>query len=224
METETNGSIPFLYVLVKRGTTGQIRTSVYRKTTTHPGRYLNYRSEHPLQHKRSVMNAMLHRTDAICNDEEDKQAEISIIKTSPIENGYPEHMIRFPIKRCKPKKREETRSLAVLPYYPGLTDKLKRCLMSHNIKVVSKPLRKIGDILGSTKDSINTNLRQGVIYSIPCHDCDQRYIGETKRCLETRHKEHMADVRYRRFDRSAVTRRVQLRNFHGLATVVSFRI
>jgi len=51
-------------------------------------------------------------------------------------------------------------------------------------------------------------LRQGVIYSIPCHDCDQRYIGETKRCLETRHKEHMADVKYRHFDRSALARHV----------------
>jgi len=117
-------------------------------------------------------------------------------------------MIRFPNKRCKPKQKEETRSLAVLPYYPGLTDILKRCLRSHNIKVVSKPIRKIGDTSGSTKDSVNKNLRQGVIYSIPCHDCDQRYIGEAKRCLETRHKEHMDDVKHRRFDRSALTRHV----------------
>jgi len=59
-------------------------------------------------------------------------------------------MLRFPNQRCTPKQKEETRSLAVLLYYPGLTDKLKRCLMSHNIKVVSKPIGKIGDILGST--------------------------------------------------------------------------
>jgi len=61
-----------------------------------------------------------------------------------------------------------------------------------------------------TKDSIDKNLRQGVIYSIPCHDCDQRFIGETKRYLETRHneKEHMADVKHRPFDRSSLTRHV----------------
>jgi len=41
--------------------------------------------------------------------------------------------------------------------YPGLTEKLKRCLSLHNIKVVSKPIQKIGDILGSTKDPINKN-------------------------------------------------------------------
>jgi len=56
-------------------------------------------------------------------------------------------MIRFPNKCCESKQKEETRSLGVLPYYPGLTEKLKRCLSSHDIKVVSKPIRKIGDIL-----------------------------------------------------------------------------
>jgi len=89
-------------------------------------------------------------------------------------------MIRFPKKRYKSKQKEEPRSLAVLPYCPGLTEKLKRCLSSHNIKVVLKLIRKIGDSLGSTKDPINKNLRQGVIYSIPCHDCHKHYIGETK--------------------------------------------
>jgi len=81
METESNGSIPSLDVLAKRGTTGQISTSVYKKTT-HTGRYLNYRSEPPLQQKRSVVNTLLHRDATICNDE-DKQTEIAI-KTSLI--------------------------------------------------------------------------------------------------------------------------------------------
>ena len=122
------------------------------------------------------LNAFLYYS---CNDEEDKQAEIATVKTSPIENSYPEHKIGFPNNPCKHKQKEETRSLAVLPYYLGVIDKLKRCLLSDNIKIFSKPIRKIGDILGSSKDTINKNLRQGVIYSIPCHDCDQRYIGET---------------------------------------------
>ena len=114
METETNGSIPFLDVLVKRGTMGQISTSVFRKAT-HTDWYLNYRSEHPLQHKRSVVNTLLHRADTICNDEKERQAEIAIVKTSLIENGYPERMIRFPNKHHESKQKEETRSLAVLP-------------------------------------------------------------------------------------------------------------
>jgi len=107
METETNGSIPFLDVLVKKGTMGQISTSVFRKAT-HTGRYLNYRSEHPLQHKRSVVNTLLHRADTICNEKKDRQVEIAIVKTSLIENGYPESVIRFPNKRYESKQKEET--------------------------------------------------------------------------------------------------------------------
>jgi len=68
METKNNGSIPILDVLVKKRTVGQIRTSVFSKAT-HTGRYLNYQSEHPFQHKRSVVNTLLHRADTICNDE-----------------------------------------------------------------------------------------------------------------------------------------------------------
>jgi len=107
METETNGSIPFLDVLVKKGTMGQISTSVFRKAT-HTGRYLKYQSEHPLQHKRSVVNTLLHCADIICNNEKDRQAEIAIVKTSLIENGYPERMIRFPNKCYESKQKEET--------------------------------------------------------------------------------------------------------------------
>jgi len=87
-------------------------------------------------------------------------------------------MLHFLNKRDESTQKEETRNLTVLPYYPGLNERLIRCLRSHNIKVVSKPTRKIGDILGSTKDSVNKNLRQGVIYSIPCPACQQCYIGK----------------------------------------------
>ena len=36
--------------------------------------------------------------------------------------------------------------------------------------------------------------RKEVIYSIPCSDCDKVYIGETKRGLEVRTKEHKKNV------------------------------
>jgi len=62
METESNDSIPFLDGLAKRGTIWQICTSVYRKPT-HTGGYLSNRSERPLQHKRSVVNTLLHGTE-----------------------------------------------------------------------------------------------------------------------------------------------------------------
>ena len=176
-ETETKGSIPFMDILVKRGTIGQISTSVFRKAT-HTGLYLNYWSEHPLQHKRSVVNT--HRPDAICNNERNGQTEILQQPSRHPLSKMPERVIHFPNKRDQSMQKKRNTELSLLPYYPGLTVKFNCCLRSNNVKVASKPIRKIGDILGSTKYSINKTLRQGVIYSITCYDCHERYIGVSR--------------------------------------------
>ena len=42
-----------------------------------------------------------------------------------------------------------------------------------------------------------------MIYKISC-DCGDHYIGETKRTLGTRVKEHLTACKYARFERSAV--------------------
>ena len=42
---------------------------------------------------------------------------------------------------------------------------------------------------------LNLDTGKGVIYKINCSDCDQCYIGETKRWFKTRKKEHMRDVK-----------------------------
>jgi len=62
------------------------------------------------------------------------------------------------------------RGSAVLTYCLGAA-------VTHAAVFFRKLVRKIGDIYGSTKDPVNKDLRQGVIYSIPYHDYHQRYIG-----------------------------------------------
>ena len=37
--------------------------------------------------------------------------------------------------------------------------------------------------------------RKGVVYEVPCNDCDHVYIGETGRTLEKRLKEHRSAVK-----------------------------
>ena len=44
----------------------------------------------------------------------------------------------------------------------------------------------------------------GVVYSIPCGECDIKYIGETSRALGTRTKEHKAAVRLLKTEKSAL--------------------
>ena len=45
--------------------------------------------------------------------------------------------------------------------------------------------------------------KSGVVYEVPC-SCGKAYIGETKRTLETRMKEHRAAARLGQLEKSAV--------------------
>jgi len=69
---------------------------------------------------------------------------------------------------------------------------------------------KVGQLSNycTIKDPVDTKSRQGAVYSNPYHDYNKRYIGETKRSgsRETRQKEHKADIKNKRFDKSALTR------------------
>ena len=49
---------------------------------------------------------------------------------------------------------------AIIPYIQGVTEPIKKILNSHNVKVAQKPFQ-----------------RTDAVYSIPCNDCDNEYIG-----------------------------------------------
>ena len=46
----------------------------------------------------------------------------------------------------------------------------------------------------SPKDKVSSDEKQEVIYSVRCKCCDGEYVGETKRNLSTRMKEHRISV------------------------------
>ena len=93
---------------------------------------------------------------------------------------------------------------ATVPYIRGVSDKVKRILQDHNVKVAFKPAQKLGDVMLKTKDGIPVEKQTGVIYFIPCADCDVHYVGETGRAFQTRIKEHMSSVRLRKAQTSAL--------------------
>jgi len=167
MEKEKNGSTAFLDTLITRLEHGQLSTKVYRKPT-HAGKYLHFRSEHPLAHKCAVLNTLLHRADKLCDQESERKKEIDLVRSSLKQNGYPDRLLyRKKSANATKNQEHETRGLAILPDLRGLTDKIKRCLTTHKIQAASKPVRKLGNLLTSIKDPVDIKSRQGVF--IPFH-------------------------------------------------------
>ena len=63
------------------------------------------------------------------------------------------------------------------------------------IEVAFKPCKTLSNIFPKPKDKIDFSQNSGLVYEIPCRDCDSVYIGETGRSISTRKKEHVDAVK-----------------------------
>ena len=200
MELEQDDNLAFLDVLVMRTQDGKLATKVHRKPT-HTNRYLNYHSAHSNEQKQGVVINLYNRAQSLTTKSTDWKKEKSFLSHMLAENDYPNWFIQTALKKRKTqaqvKLQEEEKhiGLVILPFIPGITERLKRLLKNHQIKVATKPLRTVGNMLPSLKDKINKFDQRGVVYKIPCLDCTGVYIGETGRSFKTRRKEHQRDVK-----------------------------
>ena len=78
-----------------------------------------------------------------------------------------------------------------LPYVQGLSERLSKTFRQHGVSVYHKPVNTLRSILVHPKDKTPKDKKCGDIYEITCdQDPAHVYIGETKRPLGKRFKEH----------------------------------
>ena len=151
--------------------------------------------------KKSVAKTLLRRADFLPSSLNSKAEERKYVTSVLKANGFTKPFLRNcqkPVTTSNtPDEREAGVGFAVIPDIQGVTKLIKRILNSHNVKVASKN-QTLGHIFA--------------IYSIPCNDCDNEYIGQTKRQFGTRFKEHRKAVFFCKKENLALSEHMCLTN------------
>ena len=76
-----------------------------------------------------------------------------------------------------------------LLYVQGLSEKIQIACYKLGIRMVFKSSEALRQTLTRVKSRM-PELKEDIVYKIPCCDCEAQYIGETRRSLQKRIAEH----------------------------------
>ena len=216
-EIENNNAINFLDTTVIRNDERLI-TNWYRKPTF-SGRYINYFSNHPQNYKKNVITGLVDRA-ILLSDQKFHSSNIEIVKEILINNSYPVFFIDKCIKqRLKEIKyrvvplendiatdNDFPKNIISIPYIKDCTDGIRSILSVCGFHVVHTVPMKLNNIIRKGKDRLDCMKQTELVYKIDCIDCEATYIGQTKRHLETRIKEHKTDIRKHANNHSVISK------------------
>lgn len=110
------------------------------------------------------------------------------------------------------KQQQTTRSRVPFKFTHTITNQLKPIFNKQKMQMVFANNEKLKNVLGNTKDKCDEHQQSG-IYKILCDFCSKIYIGQTRRNILTRYKEHCSHIKYNRPTKSAVAEHA-LTNLH----------
>lgn len=132
-EVEKDGVLNFLDIKIIRNNDGSLSTNWYQKPT-YSGRYLNYFSSHPVQHKRGVVNSLVDRA-ILLSDRKYHSENLAKVKQVLSWNCYPSDFVENSIKKRLSKLQNDMdtnqsqnvatqRNFIVSPYVKGLSERI----------------------------------------------------------------------------------------------------
>ena len=203
-ELESENKISFLDTEITHHQDGTLTTTVFRKKT-HTDKYLSFKSHHPLSHRISVVRTLMGRAERLCSSVDEKDRERRHITSTLESNGYPRQMIRrygqglktpMDSKNKSAKRGDEPKVTVTIPYVRHVSECVRQILNRMDIRTCFKPMKTLRHMLVHPKDPTPMPAVSGVIYEIPCQDCEESYIGQTGRTLDHRIKEHKRGYTY----------------------------
>ncbi|XP_065204080.1 uncharacterized protein LOC135834170 [Planococcus citri] len=210
-EYENNQQLPFLDILITRKD-NKLEYDIYRKPT-HTNNYIPADSYQPWSQKLAAFNSMVHRCCAQPLSPRNRKREFDHIKrvannlgykTRTIDTLIKNHISKQRLKEITTFQRDKPDNRRIkLTHYPVITNKLCQIFRKNDLEPVTTNQHKLKTLLGSLKDK-DPKTDQSGIYKITCSGCDKLYIGQTKRNIITRYKEHMHKARYNIEGKSAI--------------------
>lgn len=219
-EIESNGYLPFLDLKLSR-LNNKIGIDIHRKTTT-TLRYITNNSFCSYSHRMAAFHSMVYRMCRLPLSSTNFMKELKYIKEVAEVNGFYTSDVEILVKKHSKnlKKRQQTTfyntnnndfKRVKFDYAPPITNKLETIFHKNKIKIVYTNNNKLKHLLGNPKDKLLNHQKSG-IYEIKC-ECNAKYIGQTKRNILTRFKEHCSHIRFNRPTKSSVAEHV-LSNDH----------
>ncbi|XP_077276910.1 uncharacterized protein LOC143905375 [Temnothorax americanus] len=225
-EMETDSALNFFDTTVIREKNALI-TNWYRKPTF-SGRYINYFSNHPFKYKVNIIRNLVDRATLLSNARFHSN-NISIVRNILLNNCFPIDVVNkyINVRRAELLKkfnnpcgastdrqvRRDPVSSITIPYVEGLSANVERTMRGVKFKTLLTIPKKLDCIIRKGKDRLQPYKQTELVYEIDCVNCDSCYIGQTKRHLETRIKEHRSDVK-KHFDNHSVVTKHRLSQNH----------
>ena len=121
IEEEEDGQLPFLDTPVIVNDDGTLKTKIYHKPT-HTDQYLNWHSNHHLEHKRSVVCTLLCRAEIVVLEQDDMKEAMKHVTV----NKYKKWSFQIHKKKVREEDNQTegpiaSKYLVYIPYISGLS-------------------------------------------------------------------------------------------------------
>lgn len=174
-------------------------------------------SNHPFCQKIGVIYNLVDRALLLSHPQFHKK-NIELLIDILLSNGYPLELIfrttnrrvkslisnKFNVKKkiegmkqseAKPEVKDIENKIFVIPYVKDISEMIVSTVKKTNLTIGYRCLNKLDRIIKVQKDKNNISSNSNVIYKINCKDCNASYVGQTKRQLQTRIKEHINNIK-----------------------------
>ena len=201
IEVEEEGRLPFLDMRILH-VDNHLHSTWYTKPTD-TSLIMNFHGLAPKRYKRSVVEGFVHRVYRTCshwkyfNDSLNKAKDILERNQyppqfyEPIINSTIEKLVAPVVNVQDENAKRKSNVMMYVSYRGHVTDMFVKKLKESGAPVQPiVTLRKLKTVMPSLKTTTKFESRSRVVYKITCPGCETCYVGQTRRHLLTRFREH----------------------------------